>query len=383
MVRIRLKYVVEDVDRHGNVRRYLRLPGQPKVRLRGAPGTKEFMDQYDAALAGRADRPRQAREAACGSFRRLCISYYGSAAFTRLDPSTQAWQRRALDRISERHADKPVAMMQQKHVRKLRDELRDKPGASKNRLKALRALFRWAVEADEAPHDPTIGVKAISYATKGFHAWTIEEVEAYEQRHPIGTKARLALAILLYTSWRREDAVRLGPQHVRDARIKYRQAKNEHRNPVDMNIPLHPDLAEAIAALPPGHLTFLVTEFDKPYTPKGFGNAFKDWCRQANLPHCSGHGLRKAAAVRLAERGATPHEIMAITGHRTLEEVERYTRAVRQAQLADSAMAKLKRRTLSVPPFVRWDDFRQKRIVYQRPLLLMALPRGLEPLFSP
>jgi integrase/recombinase XerD len=343
MVTIRLKYLAEDRDRHGNTRWYVRLPGRPKIRIRAAPGTREFMDQYAAAAAGQADRPRLPREAARGSFRRLCISYYGSAAFGRLDPSTQSWQRRALDRLAQQHGDKPVALMQPKHVRSLRDELKETPGAAKTRLKALRALFRWAVEADEAPHDPTFGVKPINYVSHGFHTWTIEEVEAYERRHPIGTKARLALAILLYTSWRREDAVRLGPQHVRDGRIKYRQAKNEHRNPVDMDIPLHADLAEIIAAMSSRHLTFLVTEYGKPYSANGFGNAFKDWCREANLPHCSAHGLRKATAVRLAERGATAHEIMAITGHRTLEEVERYTRAVRQAKLADAAMAKFKR----------------------------------------
>jgi integrase/recombinase XerD len=110
-----------------------------------------------------------------------------------------------------------------------------------------------------------------------------------------------------------------------------------------MDIPLHPDLAEAIAASPSDHLTFLVTEYGKPFTANGFGNAFKDWCRQANLPHCSAHGLRKALATRLAERGATPHEIMAITGHQSLEEVERYTRTASRSQLADSAMSKLKR----------------------------------------
>ena len=108
-----------------------------------------------------------------------------------------------------------------------------------------------------------------------------------------------------------------------------------------MDIPVHPDLAEVIAATPSRHLTFLVTKFGKPFTTSGFSNKLKDWCRQADLPHCSAHGLRKAAAVRLAERGATPHEIMAITGHKTLQEVERYTRAARQAKLADSAMTKL------------------------------------------
>ena len=343
MVRIKLRYVVEDIDRHGNVRRYFRRKGQPKIRLHGLPGSDEFMAAYRVALSDIGDIKRQYQPAAKGSFSYLCQRFYASTTFKALDASTQAWRRRALDLICERHGDKPVAMMRAKHVRMLREEKADLPGAARNRLKALRALFRWAVEVDEAPHDPTIGVEAIVYVTKPHHSWTIEEVETYERRHPLGTKPRLALAILLYTSWRREDAVRLGPQHVQGGRIRYRQAKNEHRNPIDMDIPLHPDLAEAIGASPSEHLTFLVTEYGKPFTPNGFGNAFKDWCRQANLPHCSAHGLRKALATRLAERGATPHEIMAITGHQSLEEVERYTRAARKSQLADSAMSKLKR----------------------------------------
>ncbi|MGA8411292.1 MAG: tyrosine-type recombinase/integrase [Xanthobacteraceae bacterium] len=140
---------------------------------------------------------------------------------------------------------------------------------------------------------------------------------------------------------RREEAVRLGPQHIRNGRVKYRQAKNEHRNPVDMDIPLHSVLAETIAAAQSGHLTFLVTRDGKPYSLSGFSTAFKDWCKQANLPHCSAHGLRKALAARLAEGGASPHEIMSITGHRTIGEIERYTKAANQPRLADVAMSKL------------------------------------------
>jgi integrase len=242
-------------------------------------------------------------------------------------------------------------MMRSKHVRKLRDEKAELPGAARNRLKALKALFRWAVEEELAQHDPTFGVKPIAYVSKPHHSWTLEEVEQYERHYPVGTKARLALALLLYTSWRREDAPRLGPQHIYktkladgsiEKRIKYRQAKNEARNPVDMDIPLHPDLAAIIDATSSGHLTFLITEYGKPFTPNGFGNRFKDWCRQANLPHCSTHGLRSATATRLAEGGASPHEIMAITGHQTLEEVEHYTRAATKRGLADSAMNRLK-----------------------------------------
>jgi integrase/recombinase XerD len=151
------------------------------------------------------------------------------------------------------------------------------------------------------------------------------------------------MALLLYTACRREDVVRFGPQHLRNGRLQYRQAKNEHRNPINIDIPAHPELLKVISETTTRHLTFLVTEYGKPFSVAGFGGKFRDWCNQAGLPHCSAHGLRKATAARLAERGASPHEIMAITGHQSLEEVERYTRAARKAQLADSAMAKLKR----------------------------------------
>jgi integrase len=149
--------------------------------------------------------------------------------------------------------------------------------------------------------------------------------------------------LLRYTTGRREDAPRLGQQHIRDGRIRFRQAKNEHRNPIDIDIPLHPALAESIAAAKVStNMTFLLSEFGKPFTANGFGNKFKDWCRQANLPHCSAHGVRKATATALAEASATPQEIMAVTGHQTLEEVERYTKAANRKKTADNAMAKLK-----------------------------------------
>jgi integrase/recombinase XerD len=343
MIKIRFRFVVEDVDRHGNPRLYFRRKGQPKLRLRGLPGSDEFLAAYRAALdASGKDAPRF-RCAAKGTFGYVCLAYYATATFKALDPSTQAWRRRALDSISAKHGDKPVALMNAKHVRMLRDEKRELPGAARNRLKALSALFRWAVEAEEAPHDPTLGVKPISYATKEHHAWTDEETEQFERCHSIGSKARLAMAIMRHTACRREDAVRLGQQHIRDGRIKFRQAKNEHRNPIDIDIPVHPDLQAIIDATPSQHLTFLVTEYGRPFSPTGFGNKFKEWCRQANLPHCSAHGLRSGTATRLAERGASAHEIMAITGHQSLEEVERYTRKARRTVLADSAMSKLKR----------------------------------------
>jgi integrase/recombinase XerD len=343
-MQIRLKHLIEDRDRYGNIRVYVRVPGRRKVRIKAQFGTDEFIAAYNAAVSDHVAPPRQAGPAKQGSFRHLCVLYYSSPSFKRLDEATQTWRRRALDAICEKHADKPVALLTPRHIRMLRDERADQPGAANQRLKALKALFAWGCE--EKPEivllNPTWGVRKIKYATEGHHSWTAEEIKQYRERHPIGSKARIALDLLLYTGGRREDAVGLGPQHVRDARIRFTQAKNEHLNPVVVDIPLHPELAATIAATRSGHLTFLITAYGKPYTPAGFGNAMRDWCDQANLRHCSAHGLRKACATALAEAGATAHEIASVTGHQSLEEVERYTRAARKKKLADAAIAKLK-----------------------------------------
>jgi integrase/recombinase XerD len=106
---------------------------------------------------------------------------------------------------------------------------------------------------------------------------------------------------------------------------------------------VHPVLSSVIKATPSKHLTFLATNYGRPFSHRGFGMRFKDWCYQAGLPHCSSHGLRKATATRLAEAGATVHEIMAVTGHKTLKEIERYTAEAQKRMLADSGMSKLKR----------------------------------------
>jgi integrase/recombinase XerD len=124
------------------------------------------------------------------------------------------------------------------------------------------------------------------------------------------------MALMLYTACRRGDVTSLGPQHIQDGRLNYRQTKNAKRRPNDLSIPVHEDLRRIIDETPRKHMTFLVTEFGKPFSVAGFGNWFREKCDEAGLKHCSAHGLRKAAAAYLAECGATTLQIMAITGHR-------------------------------------------------------------------
>jgi len=169
----------------------------------------------------------------------------------------------------------------------------------------------------------------------GFHTWTESEIARFEERHPAGTKARLAFALLLYTIQRRSDVVRFGWQHLQGDAIALRQEKTD----TPLLIPIHPALADVLAAVPRNNLTFLVNERGKPFTPPSFGNWFRARCNEASLPQCSAHGLRKAGATRLANAGCTTDQIKAITGHKALTEVARYTKGADQAKLSRQALA--------------------------------------------
>jgi integrase len=101
-------------------------------------------------------------------------------------------------------------------------------------------------------------------------------------------------------------------------------------------------LQAVLDVTPSEHLTFLVTATGKPYGGNHFSETFREWCDAAGLPkRCKVHGLRKAACRRLAEAGCSGNEIMAISGHVTMKELVRYTKAADQARLARNALAKV------------------------------------------
>jgi integrase len=152
----------------------------------------------------------------------------------------------------------------------------------------------------------------------------------------------------------------MGPQHVRDEVLNWIRGKTELTTGIELAIPIHPTLRAIIDATPSGHLTFLITELGKPFAVAGFGNWFREQCDMANLRHCTFHGLRKAASVRLAEAGCTTHEIAAITGHASLKEIVRYTQTADRKRLAASAMDKMKAGTSSGQPVVRLAKERKK-----------------------
>lgn len=168
-----------------------------------------------------------------------------------------------------------------------------------------------------------------------------EPVTSAWMRLPSRRTYQGGLALALYTGQRRSDLVQFGKQHVRDGWLTFTQFKGRENRPVRLELPIIPELQRILDASPTGDLAFLATAYGKPFTAAGFGNRMREWCDKAGLSDCSTHGLRKAAASRLAELGCTEFEIMAITGHQTSKEVTRYTKAASQRLRAESALAKL------------------------------------------
>ena len=365
-MKMRLKHVVRDMDRHGNVRIYVRHGGR-KIRVRDDLGSPEFMATYASIIAGNYHSTGTSQDVhqkpVCkDSVRGLCIEYFKSSSFRTLDPRTQRVRRRLLERFCEHNSDgeKPFRLLMPRHIRQRRDEMVDRPEAANGMIKALRQAYKFAIDYDMHDRNPAADVGYLKPTNPdGFAVWLPDEVAKFEAFHPVGSKARLALALALYTGQRRSDIVAMGEKDFRHGYLVLTQHKNRNRSPVRLELPVVPELRRVIDATPGGE-TFLVTEFGKPFTSNGFGNWFRTRCDEAEVFGRSMHGLRKVAASRLAEAGCSEHEIMAITGHRTSKEVTRYTRAANQKIRATSAMKRLEQKNAESPTETddppEWDE---------------------------
>jgi integrase len=213
------------------------------------------------------------------------------------------------------------------------------PTAANNFRKVLHHLLDHAIALGWIRSNPAKLVKSFKLKGEGFHTWSEEEVAQFEKRHPVGSKAHLALMLMLYSGQRRSDIIRLGWQHIRGNKIAVRQKKTD----TPLLLPIAPELASALKDLPRNNLTFLLTAFGAPFSFNGFGNWFRDRCNEAELRQCSAHGLRKLAATRMANCGCTDQELMAVFGWRSRSEVKRYTSAADQVRLAEQAFAKARK----------------------------------------
>ncbi|MGG7580990.1 tyrosine-type recombinase/integrase [Rhizobium sp. Nf11,1] len=337
-------------------RYYFRAAGRKKVRLHQEPGTQNFEDEVACARLGipyvpldekPRPKPEAPKDVKAGTIDWL-IAEYKRRTVGKI--SQGKWTRRAnmLEEIAEFHFGKkkarvgglPFLDLKRRHVLKIRDELRSTPGAQNEVKRAISAMFSWAIDNDIAETNPAAKIKLL-YSGDGYHTWTVPEVRQYEAKHPAGSKARLMLHLALYTGLRLDNLAVLGRQHIRDGVLTMRPGKTKKSSGVVVEIPVLPELQRTIDESQTGNLTFLITEFGKPFTTNGLGNKMRDWCDQAELFHCSTHGLRKAGATIAAENGATDEELMAIFGWTTKNQTTVYTKKARRKKIAAGAIQKL------------------------------------------
>jgi integrase len=311
MPRPRPPHLHRQVTQHGKTVWYVRIGKGPRVRIRAAFGTAEFDAEYQAALAGLPARQPEKDCNSTGTLAWLVERYRETGAWRSLSLATRRQRENIFRHVLEKAGRQPVTKITKATIIAGRDRRATTPSQARHFLDATRGLFRWAVSAGMVRVDPTAGVDDPARPkSDGFPPWSEEDVAAYEARWPIGTRERVWLDVIAYTGLRRGDAVRFGRQHVRDGIGRIKTAKTG----MEVTLPILPVLAETLAAGPCGDLTFITGKRGNPLTKEAFGNLFRKACNAAGINDRSAHGLRKIAATRAADRGATEAQLEAIFG---------------------------------------------------------------------
>ncbi len=359
-------YVRRDRTRHGKVvLLFSRTNRAPYIRIRQEVGSPEFHEVYAALLKGETIAKAAAPEkpitkATPDTFRWMCNGYAKSDDFKPRDKAI-------IDAIclqplktsnpnGPKFADLPISELTLDHLETLRKRKKNEnarsekgrrlggPEAANSWVRTLKRICKWAVKAKHLQANPAADLEKVKNPSKGHKPWTVEDMAAFYRRHPEGSQARLALEILANIGCARVDAVALGNGNIHlddKGRKVCRYGRNKNGN--ECTIPIPQILIDTLASTPKvGIKNWLTTEFGKPFTANGFGNKFRDWCIQAGLTDAQkrAHGLRKTAATRYAEMGATAHQLCAAFGWLTLKEAERYTAEASRRKLG-AALADL------------------------------------------
>lgn len=335
MPRPRPPHLHREITRHGRAVWYVRVGRGSRVRIRAEYGTPEFDTEYRAALSG---TPTRKAASSQSSLQWLLARYRETTAWTEgLSAATRRQRDNIFKQVIETAGHEPYARITKATIIAGKERRSATPAQARNFLDAMRGLFRWALDAELVKVDPTGGVSnPPRKKTDGFIPWTEDHVAAYEARWPIGTRQRVWLDVLLYTGLRRGDAVRLGRQHVRAGSIKTEKSGLT----VEVPVIVLPVLQNTLDAGPCGDLAFIAGANGRPLTKESFGNEFKAACKEAGVPG-SAHGVRKLAATRMADNGATEAVLNAVFGWTDPRMAAHYTRTANRRRLAREHIEKL------------------------------------------
>ena len=322
------QYVYAEYGKRKRPAFYFRRGKGPRIRLPDF-NTPGFEAAYLSAREASSTQIRQ--KAAFGTLEWLVEQYRASTDYTSLSRATRRQRDNILKGVVAKAGHMPVRAIAAGNVKKGMDDRAATPAQARHYFDTLRGMFRWAVAAQHVGSDPTAALDRPSpIEGEGHEPWTDDDIAAYEARWPAGTHQRVWMHVLLHTGFRRGDAVTFGRQHVRDgvATIKTEKTGTE------VTIRLPAKLLDTLAQGPTGDLAFIVGRNGKPLSKEGFGNLFRAACSAAGLVDRSAHGLRKTAATRFAEAGASEAELDALFGWTGRKMASLYTRKAERKRMA-------------------------------------------------
>jgi len=330
----------------GTIRWRVRVAGQKarKITIAAGPGEPGFLAQYDSARRGIKPEPEQEPDHIPQSVAWLIHQFDKAMAEAvkagHLHPGTHKQRMAYLRRVGETYGQKHMAMPR-KAVIEHRDTMQATPGAADNSVKAIKALYAWAIYRGHVTANPAANVSRLN-RNKGAVPWSVDDLRRFRERHPDGM-AHLALTLFMFTACRVSDVYRLGRANEsrRDGLLWLSWQPAKKGSP-PVSVPVLPPLARAIRAQKLVGETYLLNGWGKPFaSAAAFGNWFRDRATEAGLSGRTPHGIRKAAGELLALEGVTQYGIMSVLGHSQAKTSEVYTASVNRDRLAMDAMQKL------------------------------------------
>jgi integrase len=318
-----------------------------RIRIHAAPGEEDFQRQYLAARRGEQPEPlKKASDYAIPKSISWLVNSYFEYLQERVKAGTTSHKTLKKKRnLLNRLLDDPdrVMLIPQEKLISMHDAMGATPAQADAFIEATAVMYDWAVKRKHVRSNPARGIDRVYEKGDGAKPWRAADVKAFFAKHKPGSKAHVAMSILLWTGCRIEDTTMLGRGHECTIdgvpALRWQPLK---KGSSEVSVPLLAPLRDATRAPKVQGATYLLGRGGEPYASGDSASAmFKRWCQQAGLKELSAHGVRKGLGELLAEMGCTQYEIMAIHGHSEAKTSEVYTRRVERWRLALKAMERV------------------------------------------
>lgn len=333
----KLPYIKEYYDQAGLRRRYFRRRGFKGGPLPGKIGSPEFMEAYQAYVEAR-PAPLAKFNNGAGTFGGLIGQYYTWIEYTNLKPSSKKLYRYALEPLRDEYGNKSLSSMTRDNLIKVIEKVGKRAPGMANLTRAVLQKMLKIAATRKRIHTNPLADKIEPYKGGTHHTWTDEELAKFEARWPLGTRQRLAYALLFYTGQRSGDVVKMTTKDIVDGRIKVVQEKTG----ASLKLMIHPDLKKALKACPPKGDYLFGSATGRQVKTAALSKLMREAIKEAGLPaRCVPHGIRKATLRTMAENGSSAKRMASVSGHKTTKELDRYTDAADQQTLADDGIASI------------------------------------------